>query len=359
MDDPCRDCDTLEKRDLFLRGHRHQPSCLLKDANINTLSQHVDCFNASVELMNAIFESSQDSILVWDKDYNYLYANQAAIDYVGATRDKVIGKNIRDGLGHLPDFMRLWMGRIDEVFKTGHSMRVTDAVQMGDRMVYSESVVSPICFPNGEVFSVSVVYRDVTEQKKLERELTESKQKYQELYDQAQIPLYRTRISDGKLLECNQAMANLLGYASQDECLAEYCSVSHYADPARRAELLNHLEKEGSVSGFEIEFTRRDGTQAWVEITAKQYPEQGYIQGIQVDITASKVLTKIETQILGSIMQGNGNKEIAQQLKRSVRTIEDHRAHIMRKLKAANLVELAQKAQFLNFHSAGKKKSYP
>ncbi|HUU59883.1 MAG TPA: PAS domain S-box protein, partial [Phycisphaerae bacterium] len=41
----------------------------------------------------AIFESTAESIVVYDKDCNYLYANQAAIDHVGTSRDKVVGKN--------------------------------------------------------------------------------------------------------------------------------------------------------------------------------------------------------------------------------------------------------------------------
>jgi len=67
-----------------------------------------------------------------DRQYNYLYANQAAIDHVGTARDKVIAKNIRDGLGHLPDFMHLWMGRVDRAFATGESFRVEDTVPVGD-----------------------------------------------------------------------------------------------------------------------------------------------------------------------------------------------------------------------------------
>ena len=37
----------------------------------------------SQEKIRAVFESSVDCILVWDRDYNYLYANQVAIDHVG------------------------------------------------------------------------------------------------------------------------------------------------------------------------------------------------------------------------------------------------------------------------------------
>jgi len=33
----------------------------------------------SEERFRALFESSSDCILVWDRQYNYLYANQAAL----------------------------------------------------------------------------------------------------------------------------------------------------------------------------------------------------------------------------------------------------------------------------------------
>ena len=129
----------------------------------------------SEERFRAVFESSSDCILVWDRQYNYLYANQAAIDHVGTTRDKVIGKNMRDGLGHIPDFMYLWMERVDRAFATGEPFRVEDVVPVGDQLVHSESQVSPIRDATGQVFAVGVVYRDVTERKQMEEELRRSR----------------------------------------------------------------------------------------------------------------------------------------------------------------------------------------
>ena len=52
------------------------------------------------------------------------------------------------------------------------------------------------------------------------------------------------------------------------------------------------------------------------------------------------LLTKTEKKILSHLLEGSGNKEIARCLSRSVRTIEDHRANIMRKLGVENIVEL-------------------
>lgn len=130
----------------------------------------------SEERFRAVFESTDDCILVWDRDYNCLYANQAAIEHVGTTREMVIGRNICDGIGHIPDFTRFWMERIDLVFKTGNPMKVEDKVPLGGRVVYSESTISPIADGRGEIFAVGVVYRDVTTRKRDEEELRRSAQ---------------------------------------------------------------------------------------------------------------------------------------------------------------------------------------
>ncbi|MDM8535525.1 response regulator [Desulfobacterales bacterium HSG17] len=125
----------------------------------------------SEERFRAAFDSAQDCVLIWDKNYNYLYANQAAIDHVNTTPDKVIGKNIRDGLGHVPDFMHLWMSRVDQVFETGERLRVQDEQEMQGNMYHTDSILSPIRDIDDNVISVCVVYRDVTELKKAENEL--------------------------------------------------------------------------------------------------------------------------------------------------------------------------------------------
>jgi len=118
-----------------------------------------------------IFESTTDTIVLWDKDYNYLYANQAAIELAGTTQDRLIGRNIGDVLAHLPDLMQLWMKRVDRVFESGQPMRVEDAVETGSNFIYSESVLSPIKDSSGNMFAVGVLYRDVTERKEMENML--------------------------------------------------------------------------------------------------------------------------------------------------------------------------------------------
>jgi len=56
------------------------------------------------------------------------------------------------------------------------------------------------------------------------------------------------------------------------------------------------------------------------------------------------VLTPRERQILDLIWQGMGNREMAQTFNLSPRTVEAHRASIMRKLRVTNVAQLIQVA---------------
>ncbi|UCD51619.1 MAG: hypothetical protein JSW27_03115 [Phycisphaerales bacterium] len=53
-------------------------------------------------------------------------------------------------------------------------------------------------------------------------------------------------------------------------------------------------------------------------------------------------LTRMERAVLGHLLEGRTNREIADAMCRSPRTIEVHRRHIMKKCGAANLVELVK-----------------
>jgi two-component system, LuxR family, response regulator FixJ len=65
-------------------------------------------------------------------------------------------------------------------------------------------------------------------------------------------------------------------------------------------------------------------------------------QSVRYRLEQNSNLTKTESRILELIVAGRCNKEIARLLHRSVRTVEDHRAHIMQKLDAKNIVELVK-----------------
>lgn len=65
-------------------------------------------------------------------------------------------------------------------------------------------------------------------------------------------------------------------------------------------------------------------------------------------VLRDQTLTRMELKVLYQILEGRNNREIADVLSRSHRTVEVHRRHLMQKLKANNVVELLRQAAQLH-----------
>jgi two-component system, NarL family, response regulator NreC len=77
-----------------------------------------------------------------------------------------------------------------------------------------------------------------------------------------------------------------------------------------------------------------------------------FIKKDGVETDPFKILTKREIEVLPLVAKGYGNKEIAEKLYISVKTVEAHKSKIMEKLQLKSrpeLVEYALKKKFLNF----------
>ncbi|MFH1715924.1 MAG: response regulator [Planctomycetota bacterium] len=66
-------------------------------------------------------------------------------------------------------------------------------------------------------------------------------------------------------------------------------------------------------------------------------------EGTANDGDLGKALTQTETRVLKLVIAGKTSKEIANLLNRSIRTVEVHREHFMRKLGVDNLVDLVKR----------------
>ena len=124
----------------------------------------------------------------------------------------------------------------------------------------------------------------------VDRKLHEIEDRFRKLYNNALVGLFRTTITDGALLEINQHFAELAGYKTIKECLEDFVTSEHYADPEAREQVLKQIIQDGEVKSFEAEVTRKDNTTIWISFSARVYPEDGYIEGALVDITERKLL---------------------------------------------------------------------
>ncbi|MBN3923024.1 MAG: PAS domain-containing sensor histidine kinase [Nostoc sp. NMS4] len=116
--------------------------------------------------------------------------------------------------------------------------------------------------------------------------------KYRSIFENAVEGIFQSS-PDGRYITANPALARIYGYSLVDEVTANFTDIEQlYVDPNRRAEFVRLMEKYGSVSEFESQIYRQDGSIVW--ISEKAYTvrdEQGkllYYEGLIEDITQRK-----------------------------------------------------------------------
>jgi len=235
------------------------------------IQEEEEALRRSEARFRAVFESTTDCIVVWDRDYNYVFANEAAIRQMGTTRDKIINRNIRDGLGHIPQFMNLWIRCVDQAFATGGAFRVEDDSIIAGRQVWSESVVSPLKDEQGEVYAVSVVYRDITKRRLAEERIRKSEANLVAAQHMAHIGSWEldlTNLDDvnGNRLRWSDEVFRIFGYepGSLEVSNEEFFRAVHPEDREVITTAVMRAIREGMTYSIEHRIIRRDGTERMV-----------------------------------------------------------------------------------------------
>ncbi len=102
------------------------------------------------------------------------------------------------------------------------------------------------------------------------------------------VALFRQRF-DGRLFDCNDACARMLGYDSREELLA--AGSMEYANGSDFASVTAALSDLGKLSSVEIAVLKKDGNIAWVlqNLKAVAHPEHGLVlDGAMFDVTEQR-----------------------------------------------------------------------
>ena len=121
--------------------------------------------------------------------------------------------------------------------------------------------------------SALIIYLIVQRRRKkvAEESLRKAEEKYRSIFEGAVEGILETS-PQGQPLTVNPALARILGYDSPGEFIAVTRDFGGqvYADPEKRRELVDLLEKQDVVLGYECEFLRRNGEKIWVSINTRR-----------------------------------------------------------------------------------------
>jgi len=121
-------------------------------------------------------------------------------------------------------------------------------------------------------------------------QLASTEQRYRLLFERSLAGVYRITL-DGRILDCNDACARILGYRSRDELLSSGL-VAAYSTPDDLSGFISRLRAEKSLTNFERRLLRKDGASLWALENATLLPTtagtEELIEGTLFDITERK-----------------------------------------------------------------------
>ncbi len=242
-----------------------------------------------------------------------------------------ISKPGQEGMLYIsPAFERVWGARREEIYRDPGSwmkyvhpddrarvlreieerrrLRPRHPVEQSYRIVRGDGEVRwirtrliPVHSAAGAVDRVVGMAEDITLQRSAEDDATqrgellrESEVRYRELFHQSLAGVYRSTL-DGNIIECNEAFAAIMGFASPEE-LMRTPAEQLYETPQDRANFIEELKRHGRLSAYELKLRRHDGSTVWV-LENVALLGGTVIQGTMLDITERK---KLEVQLKGN-----------------------------------------------------------
>ncbi len=104
---------------------------------------------------------------------------------------------------------------------------------------------------------ILLAIQDVTKRKIAEEAAKALENRYRLLFERNLAGICRVTL-EGVILDCNPAMARMLGYDSPEEVMRLNAADFHF-DAAERENMLSQLQSRGSLADYEVRFRRKDG----------------------------------------------------------------------------------------------------
>ena len=223
-------------------------------------------------MLTGILDAMADGIYIVNNDYVVEFMNKAMIQVFG----NGVGKKCHEVINHSATPCPWCRG--PEVF---------DNRQTVDEEVFVPSVEKtynlleiPLHNSNGTISKLSI-YRDISHRKDQEYRLKTSRESFRSLFEHVAVGVYISS-KEGKFLDANRALLDMLGYTDKDEFLGLDLARDIYRQAEARTRFQTMIEKSGRVIDYEVEFRKKDGTPITVLLTAHvRYDPTGKVLGYE------------------------------------------------------------------------------
>jgi PAS domain S-box-containing protein len=252
------------------------------DQQLDQLSQVIQ---RSQRSFKELIDSFDDVAFACSLDGTLRTVNRRVTQMLGVAYQEIVGHKIDDFVQEpLRRDVETGLGRFLEKRRWSGLVRVQ--LKSSTRALYFDCVLNAIV-KGDEVVGISTLARDVTEEREKERRFTE-------LFETLQEGVYFST-PEGRLLDANPALIQMLGCNSRDELLA-LDPIALNVDMVQGAVLGRNPDDRGSERSRELTLRRKDGTTGiFLDRSRAVWDGTGKIiryQGTLVDVTERRKMEK-------------------------------------------------------------------
>ena len=175
-------------------------------------------YSDEASLQKAILDAIPDPAWLKDKAGRFLAVNAAWCRFFGVEAQDVLGKISFDFLPR--ELAEKFQEQDQGIVRLGRPLSLAESLRDKEgRIVWFETIKSPVCNDRGEVVGTAGIARDITASKQLEESLRQSEDRYRSLFDGITEGFALHEIicdekdepSDYRFLEINPAFEHLTG----------------------------------------------------------------------------------------------------------------------------------------------------
>jgi two-component system NtrC family sensor kinase len=263
-----------------------------------------------------LFEHVGCGVYISTKEGRFVNANQALLDMLGyKSEEEFLKIDIIKDLYLRPDDRRKFQEMIE---RDGRVIDYEVNLKRKDGSPIPILLTSHVRHDQkGIIIGYEGIMVDQTQRKQMEED-------YRRLFEHVGCGVFIST-KEGKFLNANQALLDMLGYNNKEEFLKIDITKDLYLRPDDRRRFRDLIERDGRVIDYEVDFQRKDGKPISVLLTGHvRYDQHGNVlgyEGLNVDQTQRKQMErelKEAHDFLNKIIQNSPNAIMAADLKGNI-----------------------------------------
>lgn len=286
----------------------HQVLTLICMEDITERKRSAEALREQHSLMDYIIRHDPNAVAVYDNDLRYVFVSERYLRDYGLGDSNVIGRHHYEVFPEMP-----------ERWKEVHRRALGGAIERNDddwferpdgSITYNRWECRPWYQADGRIGGIITYTEVTTERKRAEARLRESEERYRTIFQNSPVGVFRSTL-EGRFLEVNRVLAELLGYDSPEAVIREIYDIGKqiYIDRQQREKLLADHLQSADVARYQNRYRRKDGSEFIANLYLKTVRDaEGkplFLDGIVEDVTdrrrAEQALQEKHANLLGVI----------------------------------------------------------